>query len=54
MMIRLLSILTVTGTLGFSLALAADKPALTEAETAAIAQIRKSGGQVMERRLSSG
>lgn len=50
MMIRYLSIWTVMGafSLGLGLAVAAEKTPPTETEKAAIAQIRKSGGQVME------
>lgn len=47
-MIRLLCIWTVMGSVCVSLATAADKPAPTEAEKVALAEIRKSGGQVME------
>jgi len=48
MMIRLLSVMTIMGSMGLGLAIAADKPALTDAEKAAVADIKKSGGQVME------
>jgi hypothetical protein len=47
-MIRLFSICAVLGTISLGLATAQEKPARTEAENAAIAQIKKSGGQVME------
>lgn len=48
MMIRMLSTFVVAGTLSISLAVAADKPVLSDAEKGAIAEIQKSGGQVME------
>jgi len=48
MMIRRFSILALMGSLWLGSVSAADKPPLTEAETAAIAEIKKSGGQVME------
>lgn len=48
MMFRRISILAVMAALSVGTASAADKQPLTEAETAAIAEIKKSGGQVME------
>ena len=48
MMLRsLVAVLSASCLIG-SIVSAADKVPLTEAQTAAIAQIRKSGGQVME------
>lgn len=47
-MIRQLSIVTVLGIVCLGMVSAAEKAARSEAETAAIAAIRKSGGQVME------
>ncbi len=47
-MIRQLCIWTVAGLLGVSVSFGEDKPAPTDAEKAAIAEIRTSGGQVME------
>ena len=47
-MIRLLSTWAVLGTIGLTMVSAAEKTPLTEAETKAIEQIKKSGGQVME------
>ena len=47
-MIRLFSIFAVLGTLSLGIAVAQEKPALTDAQKEAIAQIKKSGGQVME------
>ena len=47
-MMRLLSLFALMGTLSVGLAMGQEKPAPTEAEKGAIAEIRKSGGQVME------
>lgn len=47
-MFRMLSIWTVLGILITSFASAEEKPVPTDAEKAAMAEIRKSGGQVME------
>lgn len=47
-MIRHISAWVVIGTIGLGFATAADKPPLTDAEKAAIAEIRKAGGQVLE------
>ena len=47
-MIRLFSIFAIVGTLSVGVVTAQEKPAHTDAEKAAIAQIKKSGGQVME------
>lgn len=47
-MIRLLSLFALVGVFTTSFAIAEDKPAPTDAEKAAMAAIRKSGGQVME------
>ena len=47
-MMRLLSLFTLMGTLSVGLAMGQEKPVPTEAEKGAIAEIRKSGGQVME------
>jgi hypothetical protein len=48
MMMRRFGILSVVGALLAGSAFAADKQPLTEAQSAAVAQIKKSGGQVME------
>ena len=48
MKIQQLSVLCLIGMVSCGLASAVDKPAPTEAEKAAIAEIRKAGGQVIE------